>query len=295
MNALILGYNGFVSSSLVPLLLDAGMIVRPSAVRFTGKDGESALLRAEIIDHRIDCVVCCIGRTHPPGQNGGTIDYLEDNPDVNVRDNMFAPVMCASICNVLGVHFTYIGSGCIFEYTDIEHPELGPIHTESSAPNFKGSQYSMMKGYTDQIMSTLPVLNIRIRMPITDIQQPRNLIDKLVKYPKIHSVPNSMSVMNDLMPILASLVYKRECGTFNLVCKGVITHREIIEMYTEIVDPTHTCEYITTEKLQSLVSAGRSNCHLSTDKLESMFDVPDIHDSVRRCMIRRKDYATSTV
>ena len=40
---------------------------------------------------------------------------------------------------------------------------------ESSLPNFFGSSYSIVKGFTDQLMHLFEnnVLNLRIRMPIT--------------------------------------------------------------------------------------------------------------------------------
>jgi 3,5-epimerase/4-reductase len=108
----------------------------------------------------------------------------------NVRDNLFAPLVLATVCSRLNVHFTYLGTGCIFTY-DSDHPmgggegDAGPGHatvgdataghatagfTEDSAPNFFGSGYSCVKGFTDRLMDLHrdTALNLRIRMPISD-------------------------------------------------------------------------------------------------------------------------------
>jgi hypothetical protein len=42
-----------------------------------------------------------------------------------------------------------------------------------------------------------------------------------------------------------------------------------MELYKEVVDPGHSFEKLTLEELGDVVKAGRSNCLLSTKKLES--------------------------
>ena len=98
--------------------------------------------------------------------------------------------------------------------------------------------YSIVKGFTDQIINLFPnVLNLRIRMPITDIPNPRNFITKIATYEKICSIPNSMTVLPELLPMVLELAKKNHTGTLNLTNPGLISHNEILEMYKEIVDP----------------------------------------------------------
>ncbi len=76
-----------------------------------------------------------------------------------------------------------MGTGCIFDY-DQAHP-FGQVDTgfvEKDLPNFFGSSYSTVKGYTDRLMHALydkTTLNVRIRMPITDEINARNFITKI--------------------------------------------------------------------------------------------------------------------
>jgi 3,5-epimerase/4-reductase len=71
-------------------------------------------------------------------------------------------------------------------------------------------------------------LNIRIRMPVTDELNDRNFITKFTKYEKICSNPNSITVLNELLPILVDLAFKNHTGTINLTNPGLISHNEIL-------------------------------------------------------------------
>ena len=41
---------------------------------------------------------------------------------------------------------------------------------------------------------------LRVRMPISDDLHPRNFITKISKYERVVNIPNSMSVLHDLLP-----------------------------------------------------------------------------------------------
>ena len=73
------------------------------------------------------------------------------------------------ICKKYGIHYTYLGTGCIFEY-DTEHPFGEEVNgfKEDSLPNFVGSSYSIVKGFTDRLLHNFEdnVLNLRIRIII---------------------------------------------------------------------------------------------------------------------------------
>lgn len=93
----------------------------------------------------------------------------------NVRDNLFAPWCLANICQKRGIHFTYLGTGCLYNY----NPEEAP-HKESNVPNFCGNNYSVVKGFTDRLVPTFTnTLNVRIRLPFNDDDSPRNLLKKV--------------------------------------------------------------------------------------------------------------------
>jgi len=37
---------------------------------------------------------------------------------VNMHDNVYGPLLLAEICRTFCIHFTYMGSGCLFKYSD---------------------------------------------------------------------------------------------------------------------------------------------------------------------------------
>jgi dTDP-4-dehydrorhamnose reductase len=215
-----------------------------------------------------------------------------------VNDNLFAPLSLALLSKKKKIHFTYLGTGCIFSY-DNNHPvKEKDGFTEESLPNFFGSSYSIVKGYTDQFMHILEdyVLNVRIRMPITDEVNPRNFITKITNYKKICSIPNSMTVLNELLPIMIDMSLKYTLGTVNLTNPGLISHNEILQMYKEIVDPNFIWENFSIEEQDKILESKRSNNYLDTTKLELETNghVKSIHQSVREMLILMKNNIKNT-
>ena len=276
---------GWIGQQVVKYLAESGYEYVLGQVRVD----EVEKVREEILKTRPTNILCLIGRTH--GQIGdkvySTIDYLEQDGKLveNIRDNLFSPVALALICSSCGVHLTYLGTGCIFSYEEEKER-----FREEDCPNFFGSSYSVVKGYTDSLMKLLPVCNARIRMPITSEPNSRNFITKIVNYEKICSQSNSMSVLDDLIPILISLAEMKFIGTINLTNPGVISHNEILTLYRDIVDPTFTWQNFTYEEQSKILACGRSNNALDTTLLESLFPVPNIKTSVEMVLKRMKLY-----
>ena len=162
--------------------------------------------------------------------------------------------------------------------------------TEHDKPNFFGSNYSIVKGFTDTLMKQTNALNLRIRMPITDEVHPRNFITKITNYEKICSVPNSMTVLNDMIPFSIEMMQDGIVGTYNMVNPGCISHNEILQEYKNIVDNTFTWKNFTEEEQNEILLSGRSNNWLSETKLlNCKKSVPDIHTSVRNMLHSMKE------
>jgi len=241
------------------------------------------VLNDEIAECRPDRVICLIGRTH--GEGNPTIDYLEQPGKLveNLRDNLYAPVLLAIICGRLGIHLTYMGTGCIFAY-DERHPEStgNPGFTESDPPNYFDSSYSIVKGYTDRLMHHFEgVLNVRIRMPITSKDNPRNFISKIIRYERICSIPNSMTVLDELLDVMLDMARNGKTGTINLTNPGRISHNRILDLYRQIVDPTFTYKNFSIDEQRKVLKCGRSNNYLETDRLQAEYpNVDDIETAI---------------
>ncbi len=291
---LVFGANGWIGSKVYNLLVGMNITV----YKATSRANDTTSVENDIVSlGNVTHVMSFIGRTHGvyEGETIGTIDYLEKPGKLveNIRDNLFSPVTLAEICKKHNIHFTYLGTGCIFDY-DEAHP-FGEEHTgflEKDLPNFFGSSYSIVKGYTDQLMQALyntSTLNVRIRMPITDEINARNFITKITNYPKVCSIPNSMTVLNELLPALIQMALNKEVGTVNLTNPGLISHNEILEMYREIVDPYFVWDNFSIEDQNSILASKRSNNCLNTEKLEYITSVKNIKGSVRDILVQMKE------
>jgi 3,5-epimerase/4-reductase len=283
MRVLIFGDKGWIAGLFREFLRDDPdvSILNASDLGLRAEDTDlgSKLEAMKEMPQGVTHVLSLIGRTHGPGIPN--VDYLENIATLkeNLRDNLYGPLNLANACIMNGLHYTYMGTGCIFEY---EEGRL-PYH-EDDEPNFFGSAYSVVKGFTDKLMRGYPVLNLRIRMPIAAGVSPRNFITKIVSYPRIISIPNSVSVLPTLFPCMIELMKTRYTGTLNFCNPGVISHNEILDMYKEIVNPSHTWENCSEDCM--LTIARRSNNSLNTDKLTCMFPyIPDVHDAVRDIMV----------
>ena len=293
MKFLVYGTKGWIGSKVYRYLKENSYDVIEGNSRVENVEE----LEKEIRNNNPTHVISLIGRTHGTydGQYIGTIDYLEKPGKVfeNVRDNLFSPMVLSFLSKKHNFHFTYLGTGCIFQFDD-KHPfgEEKEGFNEASLPNFFGSSYSIVKGFTDQLMHLVEdtVLNVRIRMPITDEFNKRNFITKITTYDKVCSVPNSMTVLNELIPLMIDMSVKRVTGTVNLTNPGLISHNEILEMYKEIVDPEFTWKNFTIEEQNEILASGRSNNFLETDILKGMYPgVKNIKESVRDILVQMKE------
>jgi nucleoside-diphosphate-sugar epimerase len=293
MKFLVYGVNGWIGAKVFKLLQDEGLDVVAGNCRVN----DVKELEKEILEVAPTHVVSLIGRTHGThnGKVYGTIDYLEQPGRLveNVRDNLFSPIVLSLLSKKYYFHFTYLGTGCIFEY-DKDHPFGEEVNgfNEDSLPNFFGSSYSIVKGFTDQLMHLVDdsVLNVRIRMPITHEFNNRNFVTKITNYAKICSVPNSMTVLNELLPLMIDMAKNNVTGTVNLTNPGLITHNEILEMYKEIVDPDFKWENFTIEEQSKVLDSGRSNNFLETSRLKELYpSVMNIKDSVRSILLKMKE------
>jgi dTDP-glucose 4,6-dehydratase len=296
MKVLVYGSNGWIGGQFCDILTKNNI----EYISGESRVDNDTTLREEILTINPTHIISFIGRTHGKIQTNGkdkvytTIDYLEQEGKLveNMRDNLYGPLLLGEICRGLSIHFTYLGTGCIFKF-DEEHPfgkeENG--FTEDNLPNFFGSGYSVVKGFTDRLMTlNNNTLNLRIRMPITGAQNGRNFITKITTYDQICSVSNSMTVLPELLPKVLEMMKQCVTGTMNLTNPGLVSHNEILEMFREIVDPDFIYKNFSVEEQRKILAADRSNNYLDTTKLETLFpDIKHITDSVRDMLIQYKN------
>ena len=232
-------------------------------------------LKSYLEEQRPEIVLNCIGITGRPN-----VDYCETHKTETLFGNVTVPLLLARACEELSIYMVHVGSGCVYA-----GDKGGEGFSEDDAPNFSGSFYSKTKAWSEAMLAEFPIFQLRLRMPLSGQDNERNFISKIIRYKKVVSVPNSISVMKDFLAASQELIERRATGIYNMTNPGAITHQEILDMYRELVDPNFKYELISLEELAKLTAAGRSNCVLSSKKLESegVFMRP-VHEAVREAL-----------
>lgn len=175
-----------------------------------------------------------------------------------------------------------------------------PPFKETDPANFGDSFYSYTKSRVEDVLRHYPnILILRLRMPVSDDLHPRNFVTKITKYDHVVNVPNSNSILHDLLPVAIAMAEHSETGVVNFTNPGAISHNEVLSLYREIIDPKFTWENFSLEEQGKVIKAGRSNCELDCGRLMGLVkkyqgegyevEVPEIYEAYRRCFGRMRE------
>ncbi len=271
MKILIFG-NGYIGNRCAEVWGDEAIVSNAHV-----KSMEDAL--AEIQKHQPDAVLNAAGVKGRPN-----VDWCEDNQLVTMQGNTLMPLHLAEACQQAGVYMLHMGSGCIF-YGDSPHEDNAWRENDHGNPE---PVYSRTKWAADLVLSTLPNVGVaRIRMPLDWKPAEGNLINKLAAYPKVIDVENSVTVIDDMVDVFRQLLEKKGEGIFHVTNPGTLKHKELLEMYKELVDSDHSCEWISNDELvsQGLAKKGRSNNFLHNGRLaEYDIQMRQVHEALRDTM-----------
>lgn len=250
MRLLVTGGNGFIGKRL--------KTIYPQAIFPTLDIGNPQEVADVLNTERPDIVINAAGKTGRPN-----VDWCETHKEETLHSNVTGPLVLMEACQERNIYMVHMSSGCIFEGDN-----NGKGFSELDEPNFFGSFYSRTKAWSDMILADFPVLLLRIRMPFDGSTDERNLIMKLKKYQKVLDQQNSITYMPDFFTAMKILIERKKTGVYHIINPGVISPAQIMHMYKEEVDPSHTFETIGLDQLGTVVKTGRSNCVLNGSKLE---------------------------
>jgi len=279
---LIWGGEGWVAGHMKTILESQGKEVYTTITRM--EDREAVF--ADLEKYKPTHVFNCAGQTGRPN-----VDWCEDNKEETIRSNVIGTLNLTDACFVKGIHITVFATGCIYQY-DAEHPMGGKGYVETDLSNFAGSFYSETKAHVEEVMKYYNnALILRLRMPVSDDLNPRNFVTKISKYERVVDIPNSNSILHDLLPAAIVLSEHQETGIYNFTNPGAISHNEVLTLFKAIVRPSFTWKNFTLEEQSKVIKAGRSNCKLDTQKLikklkEYDIEVPEVHEAYKLCFQR---------
>ncbi|KAL8507752.1 hypothetical protein ACS0TY_018338 [Phlomoides rotata] len=221
--------------------------------------------------------IAAVNPTHVLNAAGVTgrpnVDWCESHKVETIRTNVAGTLTLADVCREHGLLMVNFATGCIFEY-NAAHPEGSGIgFKEEDKPNFMGSFYSKTKAMVEELLKEYDnVCTLRVRMPISsDLNNPRNFITKISRYNKVVNIPNSMTVLDELLPISIEMAKRNLRGIWNFTNPGVVSHNEILEMYREYMDPDFKWSNFSLEEQAKVIVAQRSNNEMDASKLKKEF------------------------
>ncbi|GAB2278062.1 RHAMNOSE BIOSYNTHESIS 2 [Dionaea muscipula] len=261
---LIYGRTGWIGGLLGKLCEKQGIPYEYGRGRLESR----ASLLADIQNIRPTHVFNAAGVTGRPN-----VDWCESHKTETIRTNVAGTLTLADVCKEHGLLMINYATGCIFEY-DAAHPEgSGVGFKEEDKPNFIGSFYSKTKAMVEELLKDYDnVCTLRVRMPISsDLGNQRNFITKISRYNKVVNIPNSMTILDELLPISIEMAKRNLRGIWNFTNPGVVSHNEILEMYKNYIDPSFKWVNFTIEEQAKVIVAPRSNNEMDASKLKREF------------------------
>lgn len=247
-------------------------------------------IKSVLDQYQPDILINCLGRTGSPN-----IDWCNSNKEETINGNITLPLLISDYCSKNNIHHIMIGSGCIFSgqspnvlYEGTTGYVLNtPIDFGWREADFANpvSFYSATKYATDLAIGSLSKTTVlRIRMPISKLDSPRNLINKLKNYKEIINIPNSVTFMSDLVRCIDWVIQNQHIGIFHVTNPQPLTAVDIMKEYQKYI-PEHQFSIIDGLKLDQLTYAKRSNCILNTEKINNLgFYMNNSYDSLENCM-----------
>ena len=177
------------------------------------------------------------------------VDACESNKWNTYKGNAIYPIELYHACQQKNIRFAHFSSGCIYQ---------GTIDSVDAEPNFFGSTYSISKGISDSYLKNKAHV-YRIRMPFTELNEPKNFLTKIIKYSTTGKLYegglNSLTYLDDALVIACELIEEgAPNGPYNLVNSGAVTMQQVVDIFNL------TPQWFTTEEFRAATACGRSNC-----------------------------------
>jgi dTDP-4-dehydrorhamnose reductase len=282
----LLGGSGYVGQAYQALLTRLGLPFRNlRRAEFDYADGArlTEMLRRE----RPEFLINAAGYTGKPN-----VDACELHKAECLDGNAVLPGTIARACADAGVPWGHVSSGCIFSGARAD----GSGFTEEDAPNFtfrRGpcSFYSGTKALGEEVLAGAPQVYIwRLRIPFNEVDNPRNYLTKLLRYPTLLEATNSISQLEEFVAATFACWQRRvPFGTYNVTNPGQVTTREVVDLIrrTGVSDKAFTFFRDEADFMAKAAKTPRSNCVMDSSKLAATgIRLTPVHEAVERDLRR---------
>jgi dTDP-4-dehydrorhamnose reductase len=287
---ILLGASGYVGQAFVDELSRRGWPFVPVSRRDLDYTRFDILLRF-LQETAPAFLINAAGCTGSPN-----VDACEASRSETLLGNAVLPHALSQACDVAGVAWGHVSSGCLYSGArivigndvriekDLTRPELQELlerspevirgFTESDPPNFSFrdgpcSFYSGSKALGEEaIFGSAYVW--RLRIPFDQYDHARNYLSKLQRYPRVYDNVNSISHRADFVRACLDLWdLKAPFGTYNMTNPGFVTTRQVVAMIQQRLHPPRNFEFWENDEAfyRHAAKTPRSNCVLDVSKL----------------------------
>jgi dTDP-4-dehydrorhamnose reductase len=288
----LLGASGYVGQAFAEALKKRGTSFLPLTRRELDYTRFETLL-AFLRDKRPSFLLNAAGYTGKPN-----VDACEVARADTLQGNTLFPQSLAHACLAAGIPWGHVSSGCIFAGAkirdegrqrtekDLTRPDLMETvltrpsviqgFTEEDVPNFSFrdgpcSFYSGTKALAEESIAGVGSVYLwRLRIPFDHLDNPRNYLTKVQRYPKVYDNVNSLSHRGDFVNACLDLWERRApFGIYNVTNPGFVTTRQVIASIARILKPSRAFEFWANDAEFYRLGAvtPRSNCVLDVSKL----------------------------
>lgn len=274
-SALITGGTGYIGSTLADFLGRGADLTRVLAWGRAELDvTDHDAVRAAVREQAPDVIFHCAAKADT--------DWCEDHFEAARRVNVGGTVNVVEEGLAADCRVVYFSSACLYPDNDRPYAETDPLAAFCGYTRTKLEAERALKPYADRI------LNVRMRQPFSNHRHPRNLLHKLASYTDFIDEPNSMSHLEECLPVVWELSCRGETGPFNLTNPGHTTPLRIARMIKERWNPGMTVRRIDYGELLERVDAVRVNALVDCTRLESRgFELEPVEKAVLDCLENR--------
>jgi dTDP-4-dehydrorhamnose reductase len=229
---------------------------------------DQSTLSKFLLNNKIEYVINCSGFTGRPNVDEGELKKKEC-----WELNVLLPLKISKICKALNINYIHISSGCIYSGYEKEF-------TEEDEPNFGLYDHSSFYSKSKHAFETLNDFGctIRVRMPFGDDLHERSFITKILKYDNLVNYKNSKTYLPDLCNFIEYIVDNsinaNKIGLINFVNPEAKDTEFLVERM-KVFNSYQNKNWKFVDIKDINITAPRSNCVLSIEKLRAMF--PDFY------------------
>lgn len=200
------------------------------------------------------------------------VDDCEKDKAQNFQANLLFPTMLAHACEMTGVPLLHLSTGCMYQgdnggngWAESDPPQL--------TPNTGAGSYVSAKFMAEKEVAKYEKAYIcRIRLPFDEIDHPRNLLSKLMRFPMVVDETQSLCHRGDVVKACLDLWQLRsDFGVYNVCSDGAVSYGAICNaINAHLYDGKREFKFITPAEFDSsLAKTKKSRCVLNVDKLKN--------------------------